>query len=67
MATNDVFGKYTVWATRGGKKEVSQRCATRVEVAKLKAEWEALGYVVQVFEYKQPTRGRASAANRPRA
>jgi len=43
----------TQWATRGGKKEVSQRCATRVQVAKLKAEWEALGYVVQVFEYKQ--------------
>jgi hypothetical protein len=67
MASNDVFGKYTVWATRRGKKEVSQRCATRMQVAKLKAEWEALGYVVQVFEYKPATRGRASATNRLRA
>jgi hypothetical protein len=64
MALKDVFGKYTVWATRGGKKVVSQRCATWVQVSKLKAEWEALGYVVQVFEYQQATRGAASAAKR---
>jgi hypothetical protein len=67
MDPKDVFGKYTVWATRDGKNEVSQRCATWVQVAKLKAEWEALGYVVQVFEYQQATRGPASAAKRHRA
>jgi len=67
MAPQDILGRYTVWATRGGKREVSQRCATWVQVAKLKAEWEALGYVVEVFEYKQATRGTASAAKRHRA
>ena len=67
MAPQDVFGKYTVWATRGGKKEVSQRCATWVQVTKLKAEWEALGYVVQVFENEEATKGSASATNRHRA
>ena len=67
MAPQDVFGRYTVWATRGGEREVSQRCANRAQVAKLKAEWEALGYVVQVFEYKQATKEMASAAKRHRA
>src|SRR5262249_10275279 len=27
MAPQDILGRYTVWATRGGKREVSQRCA----------------------------------------
>src|SRR5262245_61838050 len=30
MAPQDILGRYTVWATRGGKREVSQRCATWV-------------------------------------
>jgi hypothetical protein len=45
-----MIGKYTVWAIRNRKKEVSQTCATLAEVRKLKAEWEALGYVVEVLE-----------------
>jgi hypothetical protein len=43
-------GKYTVWAVRDGKNQVYQGCATLNEVQALKAEWEAIGYVVKVVE-----------------
>jgi len=45
----DTLGRYTVWAIRGSQKEVSRHCASWAEVMALKAEWEALGYTVQVF------------------
>ena len=45
----ETLGRYTVWAIRGGQKEVSQRCASWAEAVALKAEWEVLGYTVQVF------------------
>jgi len=60
----DTLGRYTVWAIRGSQKEVSRHCASWAEVMALKAEWETLGYTVQVFERRQrgtPLEGRAKA------
>ena len=48
------IGRYTVWAIRAGKKEASQTCNTMEEAQKLKAEWEALGYVAEVVERRRP-------------
>ena len=50
MTLEGTLGKYTVWAIRNGKKEVSQNCAALDEALALKAEWELIGYAVKIVE-----------------
>jgi hypothetical protein len=61
----DASGKYTVWATRKGKKVVSQRCATMADVIGLKADWEAFGYEVQVIESERSASEAAPPMTQP--
>ena len=43
-------GKYTLFATRGGKLARTESRATRTAAEALRREWEKAGYEVQIIE-----------------